>query len=82
MFTKMLSLDISILIARRSRMWKSDNQDINDLDLCQCHLFCDNLGNNGQSGHNRRAKTVSLNTISVAKWELMGADGRRKRREG
>ncbi|KAL0014857.1 hypothetical protein SO802_001926 [Lithocarpus litseifolius] len=77
----MVCFDLSILLARRSNinMWKGDNQeDINLVDLCKCHLSCDNQGISGRSRDRGRPTTISLGTVSVTSGTKMGADGRKK----
>lgn len=83
--TKMVCFDLSILLARRSNinMWKGDNQeDINLVDLCKCHLSCDKRGIRGRSRDRARPTAISLGTVSVTSGCKVGADGRNKRREG
>lgn len=76
----MESFDLIIPIGRAFKMWKGhvsgESQEINDLDLCKCHLSCNNLVIVCQSNRRRRATPISARSVSVAGGCKMGAVGK------
>lgn len=75
----MVSLDLSNPVSGRLvNAWKchisGDKQEINDLDLCKCHLSSNNLEISCQPRKGRRETSFALDTVSVTRGYKMGAD--------